>query len=429
MEVALTESPDYTECRVDQKHDYLFDETRAHFRATIMIVNNSRTPLYARTKDGQVHHIPQRLINNNYNSDPAVYVEVKYISRKINRREEVKTHRYKLNPTKLAKGCATYMKEWGIYVSPDSSLLENMPTVEDTQIEDRIRASIQSALANMAQCPISIIINDPSRELRYVFGVLDEQIYKIPVLHTRSLSKTCIVRFSAVDDADSDSIFDFSLDELAQEFSEHQRFCPRVGSYKFELFPTLETAQDRVTAIRSEITKRSLGMSAREKEAARLEVAELIKDKDRTIADLNIEVNQLKRTIAILETVVKQGEAATSREHARDILDLKGKVEQTKVQKAQYDVNASSLGYSTTALKTAAVVTPVIVGCIGLAATKMVVPAFAGVGIWRMMSTLFPSVTAGCATVFAGIGSAIGSIGSSVCKGVKSLCGWVSQWF
>ncbi|MDE5757451.1 MAG: hypothetical protein K2H85_02445, partial [Allobaculum sp.] len=243
MDLALREIAEYDEVKdlKPEEAQAIFNPQRPHAFMTVRIYNTGVCAVWIKTKDGVLNYAPSRpTIGIATMTKGYVYVEVVHGSKHNSGRQKDVVFRYRLNPKLLCKGCAVYLKTLGIYVSPDRKFLENMVVPEDTLLVDRLRDLVSRSLNQMKQCPISVILSDPTGELAYVYAILDRTIYRIPVLHTREYGKTCVVRFSGVDEVDSDAIYDFTLDEMLEAFREHKEFTPQIGQYKLMLFGSLE---------------------------------------------------------------------------------------------------------------------------------------------------------------------------------------------
>lgn len=416
----------------------IFDYTKARFRYEVTLFNISKVPLYCRTSDGTIAKIPRR-VSVASDITPELYIRVVHQEIDQSRRVREKIQQYKVNSRNLDKGCAVYIKLLDLWVSPDKDALLSVPDEKDISVLDQLKAKVHKALYNMRQCPISVIIADPTRELNYVYAILDRSVYKLPVLHTRDYGKHCVVKFQAVDSMENDVIYDFELDEMKAAFAQHQGYTPRVGSYELQLFGTLEDAQEVLSEINTKHTKTILGITAREKEAAKLEYTNKIASLEGQIGDLTRQNEALRKQVEVMSGLVKLEDEAKKREHSTEIQNLQLDKEKAKVDKSRNDVTASEVGAGAATVKAAAIIIPAICGVLGICAVK-----FGWIGVAQSMFAQVGDVGSSVLSSFGGaIGSvlaapfkiisstvsAIGSVTGAVMSGIAKMGSWISSWF
>lgn len=440
MDLALYESREIEEFpkNCTQNGILVFDYTKARFRYEVTLFNISKIPIYCRTSDGTIAQVPRR-VSVASDINPELYIRVVHQEIDQSRKVREKVQQYKVNPRNLDKGCAVYIKLLDLWVSPDRDALVNVPDEKNISILDQLKAKVHRALYDMRQCPISVIIADPTREINYVYAILDRSVYKLPVLHTRDYGKHCVVKFQAVDHMESDVIYDFELDEMKAAFAEHQAFTPRVGSYELQLFGTLEDAQEVLTEINTKYTKTILGITAREKEAAKLEYTNKIASLEGQIGDLTRQNEALRKQVEVMNGLVKIDDEAKKREHSTEIQHLQLDKEKAKVDKSRNDVTASEVGATATTVKAAAIIIPAICGVLGICAVK-----FGWIGVAKSMfaqageigssvlSSLGGVVRSVLAAPFKIVGStisAIGSVAGAAMSGIAKVGSWISSWF
>lgn len=430
MDIAVHDLEEYSPVEGLSKAEEatIFDPGRPHAELIIRVYNAGNVPLYIRTKDGVINYAaPRPTIWVSGQNKGTAYVEVVHKNTQNSGQKRDAIFRYRLNPKLLCKGCAVHLKQLGLYVSPDQNFLSNMIPDEETQPVDRFRDLVHKTLAGMKQCPISVIISDPTGTLDHLFAIVDRRIYRIPVLHTREYGKTCIVRFAGVDQMDSEAIYDFTLDEMLEAFKTQKSFVPHVGNYQFQLFSKLEDAQEVLSKLNTEEVRAALGVTAREKEAARLEYSA-------KIAELERENASLRKQLEILSGMTKIAEDEQKRANTITLQKLQVDKEQAKVEKANKDVATASIGQSSTAIKAAAVAIPAILGGLGVFLAKMGV---VGVGVSSACASI-PLVGGLLSGLGAGLGigaivksttNVVSSIAGAVWDGITSVGSWLTSWF
>lgn len=374
--------PDYLQVIPDPKEDFYFDESRPHLSINHQILNSTRTVLYVRDLGGVISKVPPRpLVSDRGN---VVAVNTTYTSFTSKIKETVSKRRYKITPSRVSKGRAVYVRELGLYFSVDEAFLKNLPVYQEDDQEDIKTSFISTILKNLQQCPIRIIINDPTEEMKNVYGIIDNRVYRIPIISSPKLGGTCIIQFASKLDDEAEQIFEFDIDELKEMFKQHGCMSPAIGGYNLLLYPSLLDAEEYINTILKEQDKRTITVASQEKEQLkrtyenRISHLELvIKDKDQEIQGLKriLELSDLKakRDFANRELEYNEQSKLTTLEqqqlaklHQLNLQDKQIAREDARARKSEMDVKSSELGMTTTALKTVTTVAPLVISAAGL---------------------------------------------------------------
>lgn len=366
---------DYHQIKVDQKENYLFDRARGHLEISHFILNGTKLLLYVRDAAGGIFKVPPRpccceqgnviLVNTVYNE----YTD------QLNSQQTVA--RFKITPSRVGPGRMVYVRELGLYISSDQAMLSKLPLMEVTP--DVVKKAVLSAeLARLRQCPIRIILHDPSETLRNVYGIIDNQIYRIPVVKDPRFGGDCIIQFASKYENEAESIYSFDIDELKAAFSSSTGCLkPEIGNYNFLIYPTLADAEEYVSTVLRNTDKKLMlvGQQEREKlkQAYDSKISTLedeLRKKDGVIRDQEQEIRGLRKLMELSAEKEKRDLQYTTFEHQTKIQSLARDREQAKVEKSENDLKVSNATTSATIAKTVAVTVPIALSAIGLYLSK-----------------------------------------------------------
>jgi hypothetical protein len=379
---------DYHQIQVDQKENYLFDRARGHLEISHYILNGTKLLLYVRDAAGGIFKVPPRPCcceQGNVILVNTVYTE--YIDQ-INNKQTVT--RFKITPSRVGTGRMVYVRELGMYVSSDPEMLRKLPLMEVTPDVAK-KALLSAELHRLRQCPIRIILHDPSEALRNVYGIIDNQIYRIPVVKDSRFGGDCIIQFASKYENEAESIYSFDIDELKAAFqSSSGCMKPEIGGYNFLIYPTLVDAEEYVTTVLRNTDKKLMLIGQQEREKLKQtydsKIAGLeddIRKKDALIKEQDQEIRGLRKLMDLTSEKEKRDLQYTTFEHQARIQALARDREQAKVEKSENDLKVSNAATGAAIAKTAAVTVPIVLSAVGLylskGTTTNVIPALGAV--------------------------------------------------
>lgn len=398
--------PDYVQVSPDPKEDFYFDSNRQHLKITHQVLNSTRTTLYVKDIAGVISKVPARPMVSDRGD--IIGVNTTYYSFTDKLTQTVHSRRYKITPSRVSKGRAVFIKELGMHFSIDLNFLKNIPVYQENDFADKQSGFISQILNNLQQCPIRIIINDPTEEMKNVYGIIDNRVYRIPIISVPSLGGTCIIQFASKFDDEAEQIFEFDIDELKTTFQQHGCMNPTVGGYNLLIYPTLLDAEEHVNSVLREQDKRTITVAAQEKEQLKRAYEGRITQLELTIKDKDQEIQGLKRILELSDNQSKREFEMNGFSHQEKMrqlainntdltkfyqLKMQDKAiarEDAKVKKSELEVRSSELGMTTTVLKTIAAIAPIVLSVAGLyiAYTGSNTSTLLGSGLFKLLQPL-----------------------------------------
>lgn len=361
--------PQYRQVALDKNDDYLFDPQHTHFQIAHYILNGTKVALFVKDLTGRIFRVPSR--PNCHPGGNVIFVNTTYRTLVNNSKESRDVIRYRVTPAMVGKGRAVYIRELGLYLSTDQSFLSSLEREVLPQEVSPIEI-ISGTLNQMKQCPIRIIINDPSETVKIVYCVIANQIYRIETINNPKFGGTCVVQFASTEDEPAD-ICTFDIEDLKMAFDENSQMKPEVGSYNFLMFPTMSAARTHIDDILKELDKQTIGLAAREKDLMKKQHDEdlrLLKNeinrKDQIIKEQETEIKGLRKMFE-LNCDREKREAQTNTLQVQEQLQQYAvQKEQARVAKSVNDLKSSEVSTSAVVAKSAAVVAPLVAGAIGV---------------------------------------------------------------
>lgn len=366
---------DYHQIPADQKENYLFDRVKGHLEVSHFILNGTKIMLYVRDASGGIFKVPPRPYCCEQGN--VIFVNTVYTEYTDQLTNSQTVNRYKITPSRVGPGRMVYVKELGMHIASDPTMLRKLPIMEVTPDVAK-KAVLSAELARLRQCPIRIILHDPSESLRNVYGIIDNQIYRIPVVKDPRFGGDCIIQFASKNDDEAEAIHAFDIDDLKAAFASPAGCMkPAIGNYNFLIYPTLADAEEYVSSVLRNADKKMMLIGQQEREKlkqtyeARLTLLEDdLRRKDAVIKDQEQEIRGLKKLMELTSESEKRGMQLTTFEHQERIQALARDREQAKVEKSENDLKVSNASTGATIAKTAAMTLPVVASMVGLYLSK-----------------------------------------------------------
>lgn len=370
----MAKLPQYVNVPWDKKDDPLFDPRFAHSSIENFFLNGTKVPLYVRDLTGRIIYVPTR--PNCHPNGNVIFISTTYRAYVNCQKDSITKERYRITPSMVSKGRAVYVRELGLYVSSDKDYLA---TVSMAVLPGEVSQSelISGTLKRFGQCPIKVIINDPSEKIRNVYMVIENRVYQIEVGGNPKFGGTCIVQFASTSSDEAESIVDFDIEELRSAFTETGSMVPQIGDYQFIIFPSFVAAETHVNDTLKELDKQAIGLATREKESLKRTYEEKIKTleyentrKDQVIKESETEIRGLRKQFELIGEREKREAQAVTLENTAALQQLALKKEQARVAKSRNDLQSSDISTTATVVKSAAVVAPLLIGALGMYMSK-----------------------------------------------------------
>lgn len=412
---------DYTNITVvsdNQRTGSYFSRSRPHQGKQTVFFNVTKQPVYVRYNNGQIEKIPTRQSDLYPGERGSVYIEVLSGTFRGSVTFRSERTRYQVDSKTLANGAVAYIGEIDVHLSTNKNALA---AIEYSAAEKKANSQLKqiaNRIDNIKQCPIGVMLNDPTGSLKNVYMIVNDSVYEIPVHKESQYGPVNFVRFCGTSQSIKEAIVDFSISDMLEEFDKSGEFLVELDNYSCRLYPSFETAEEALSRQRAEIVKHISGASARETERLKLEYSTKIAELEATIKRLSRDNEDLREHIKSLSTISQVEESRRKREHDLAIQRMNIKKEEARVSKSELDIKSANIGVASSAVKSAAVIVPIAAaGACGAFALASKLSAPAAVVAGATATAAIPSL--GIASIFAAATAAI--VGVFRDKGLLSM--------